>query len=268
MNLTIRRSSDNRYWNGTPGTTTSQWLTSPTNLLVSGTTAWSRVLTTASLQTGVSYTMVATATDGAGLTGTATSGFVYDTTNPTGTVTAPANGANVSGSVTVSSNSADSGGAGVASAVFEYRARCRPARGRRSVRTPRAPTASSWDTSSVADGQYYLHVITTDNAGNTVTSGATAVRVRVDNLAPTGDLTAPSDGVYVKGSSVTVSSNSADVGSGVANATFQRSPAGCRTPGPRSDRRTRRAPYSVTWNTTTLTRRLLRPAGRHDRQRG
>ncbi len=69
----------------------------------------------------MTYTITATATDAVGLTGTATNVFVYDTTNPTGSITAPANSANVSGDVTVSSNSADTGGAGVAWASFEYR---------------------------------------------------------------------------------------------------------------------------------------------------
>ena len=67
------------------------------NLTVTGTTSWNRALTTASLQNGVTYTVVAIATDGVGLTGTDTHAFVYDTTNPTGTITAPTNSANVDG---------------------------------------------------------------------------------------------------------------------------------------------------------------------------
>ena len=117
--FTIKRNSDNRYWNGTAGTTTTQWSsTTAIPLTPTGTTSWNRALTTASLPNGVTYTVVATATDGVGLTGTDTSVFDYDTTNPTGSITAPALSANVRGNaVTVSSNSADTAPGTVASAI-------------------------------------------------------------------------------------------------------------------------------------------------------
>jgi hypothetical protein len=73
----------------------------------------------------------------------------------------------------------------------------------------------------------------------------------VDNTLPTGSITAPSNGAYVKGTTVAVSSNSADSGSGVANATFQRSPAGANTWTTIGSPDTS-SPYGVTWNTTTL----------------
>ncbi len=211
VTLTIRRSSDNRYWNGSVGTGTGQWGTSPTNLTVNGTTAWNRAFTTGSIQSGVTYTVVATATDGVGLTGNDTSVFTYDTAAPSGTVQSPANGANVSGTVNVTSNSADTGGAGVASAVFEYRVATTGAWTTIGTDTS-SPYSVPWDTTSFPEGQYYLHVITTDNAGNTSTSGDTIDRVRVDNTDPTGTITAPANGAFVKGNAVTVSSNSADAG--------------------------------------------------------
>ncbi len=61
--LTIRRNSDNRYWNGSAGTSTSQWSSSVQNLTAGGTNAWYQGFTTASLQNGVTYTIVATAKD-------------------------------------------------------------------------------------------------------------------------------------------------------------------------------------------------------------
>ena len=68
---------------------------------------------------------------------------------------------------------------------------------------------------------------------------------------PTGSLTAPADGAFLRGASVTVSSDSADAGSGVASAEFQRRPAG-GGPWTTIDTDTS-APYSVSWDTTALT---------------
>ena len=172
------------------------------------------------------YDLRVVTTDNAG--GTFTSALVtnvrVDNTNPTGSLTAPASAANVRGNaVTVSSNSAD-GGSGVASADFQRS----PAGG--GVWTSisidnSSPYSIAWDTTAVADGLYDLRVVTTDVAGNSFTS-ALATNVRVDNTNPTGSLTAPASAANVRGNAVTVSSNSADGGSGVASADFQRSPAG------------------------------------------
>ncbi len=249
VTVTIRRSSDSRYWNGSNGTGTGQWSTSVQNLSATGTASWTRAFTTASLQNNVTYTVTATATDGVGLTGTDSKTFVYDTTSPTGTVTAPSNGANVNGSIAVSSNSADSGGAGVESATFEYRV-LTSGPWTTIAADSSSPYSVSWDTTSVTDGQYYLRVTTLDSAGNSVSSGDTAVRVRVDNTNPTGDLTAPANNAFVKGTTVVVSSNSADAGSGVASVAFNRSPAGANTwTTIATDNAT---PFTTNWNTTTL----------------
>jgi len=141
-----------------------------------------------------------------------------DNTAPTGSVTAPSAGANIRGAtVALTSNSADSGGSGVVTVQFE--------------RSPAG--AGTWtnqgatfDTTAVADGLYDLRVVTTDNAGNAFTSGI--VTVRVDNTLPTGSVTSPSAAADVRGS-ITLTSDSADSGSGVATAQFQRSPAGLST---------------------------------------
>ena len=50
-----------------------------------------------------------------------------------------------------------------------------------------------------ADGQYDLRVVTTDFAGNSVTSAP--ITVRVDNTDPTGSITAPADSANVRGTS-------------------------------------------------------------------
>ena len=174
-----------------------------------------------------------------------------DNTNPTGAVTAPAAAANVRGaSVSVTANSAD-GGSGVANALFQ-----RSPAGAGTWTTIGAADTSSpygvtWDTTAVTDGLYDLRVITTDNAGNTFTS-ATIANVRVDNTNPTGSVTAPAAAANVRGASVSVTSNSADGGSGVANALFQRSPAGAGTWTTIGAADTS-SPYGVTWDTTAVT---------------
>ncbi len=138
------------------------------------------------------YQVLARVTDAAGLTLDSTKQTVtIDNTNPTGSLTAPANGAQVSGTVAVSSDSADSG-SGVASAAFERR----PSGGGSwtAIGTDTsAPYSVSWDTTPLGDGDYDLRVLTTDIAGNTFTSATRTVSV--DNHAPTVSITAP--GAYV-----------------------------------------------------------------------
>ena len=97
-----------------------------------------------------------------------------DNTDPTGSVTAPAAGANLRGTVGLASDSADSG-SGVATVQFQ--------------RSPAGAgswtnQAASWNTTLLTDGLYDLRVVTTDNAGGSFTSPA--ITVRVDNTAPTG----------------------------------------------------------------------------------
>ena len=93
-------------------------------------------------------------------------------------------------------------------------------------------------------------MVTTVTAGNTVHVG-TGHRAGGQHAADRERYRAGQRGER-RGSSVTVSSNSADGGSRVANATFQRSPTGANTwttigvPDTVS-------PYAVTWNTTSGT---------------
>ena len=108
-----------------------------------------------------------------------------DNTNPTGSVTAPAAGANVRGTIGLASDSADSG-SGVASTQFQ-----------RSPAGAGAWTsqAASWNTTLQADGQYDLRVVTTDNAGNTLHLGRDHDPRRQHR--PTGSLTAPANGAEI-----------------------------------------------------------------------
>ena len=152
-----------------------------------------------------------------------------DNTLPTGSVTAPSAAANLRATVALTSNSADTG-SGVATVQFQ--------------RSPIGAgtwtnQAASWNTTLQADGQYDLRVVTTDNAGNAFTSGT--VTVRVDNTLPTGSVTAPAGGTEIGVAPVSLTSNSADGGSGVDTVVFQRSPAGAGT----------WTATPATWNTAT-----------------
>ena len=169
-----------------------------------------------------------------------------DNTAPTGAVTAPAAAANVRGSVAVTSNSADAG-SGVASAQFQSSPHSAATWTNVGAADTTSPYSVSWDTTTYTDGLYDLRVITTDNVGNTFTS-ATIASVRVDNTAPTGSITAPAAAANIKGT-FTVTSNSADAGSGVANALFQRSPAGTNTWTNVAAADTT-SPYTASWVTT------------------
>ena len=110
-------------------------------------------------------------TDNAGNSFTsATITVLVDNTNPTGSVTNPVAAADIRGTVVLASNSADVGGSGVDTVQFQ--------------RSPAGAgtwtnQAASWNTTLQADGQYDLRVVTTDFAGNSVTSAA--ITVRVDN---------------------------------------------------------------------------------------
>ena len=126
------------------------------------------------------YDLRVTTTDNAGNASTsATITIRVDNTLPTGSITAPVNGAEIGvPPVTLTSDSADAGGSGVATVVFE--------------RSPAGAgswtaTAANWNTATgpdaVADGSYDLRVTTTDNAGNVFTSAV--ITVLVDHTAPT-----------------------------------------------------------------------------------
>ena len=115
------------------------------------------------------YQVLARVTDRAGHTLDSTKQTVtVDNTNPTGSLTAPADGAQVSGTVAVSSDSADAG-----SGVAERGLPAAPERRRpwtTIANDTTAPYSTNWDTTPLGDGDYDLRVVTTDVAGNSFTS--------------------------------------------------------------------------------------------------
>ena len=106
-----------------------------------------------------------------------------DNTAPTGSITAPAANAFVGGaSVAVSASSADAG-SGVSSAQFQTSPHGASTWTNLGAADATSPYGVTWNTTTYADGQYDLQVVTTDKSGNTFTSAA--VMAEVQNTAPT-----------------------------------------------------------------------------------
>ena len=166
---------------------------------------------TTSLADGL-YDLRATATDNAGNSApSATVANVrVDNTAPSVTMGSP--GANVRGLIALTSTSSDAG-SGVATVTYQY-----SAAGQNTWQS----TSALWDTTTLTDGLYDLHVVVTDNAGNSTVS-ATVANVRIDNTAPTVTVTNP--GANVRGT-VALGSTSSDGGSGISGVVYQYSPAG------------------------------------------
>src|SRR2546423_1226779 len=176
---------------------------------------------------------------------------------------------------TLSRSSAD-GGSGVASAQFQYSPAGAGIWSNIGIADTTSPYSVSWDTTGLSDGLRSEERRAGDEGRSRLTP-AHFTNVRVDNIKPTnslavqsaspsvasvltftndstnptGALTAPSSLANVRGSSVTVSSSSADGGSGVASAQFQRSPAGAGT-WTNIGAADTTSPYSVSWDTTGL----------------
>src|SRR5205085_2448856 len=92
---------------------------------------------------------------------------INDSTPPSVTMTAPANGATVSGAVTVSANASDN----VSVAGVQFLLDGTAVGSEDTV----APYAISWNSASVANGTHTLAARARDGAGNQTTSGAVTV---------------------------------------------------------------------------------------------
>jgi hypothetical protein len=99
-----------------------------------------------------------------------------DTTPPTVSMTAPANGATVSGTVTVSANASDN--VAVANVQFLLDG------ANLGSADSASPYSVSWDTTTASNGSHTLSATATDTSGNSAT--ATAVTVTVSNASSSG----------------------------------------------------------------------------------
>jgi putative lipoic acid-binding regulatory protein len=164
-------------------------------------------------------------------------GSTGDTTPPSVSLTAPANGATVSGTVTVSATAADGGGV----AGVQFRLDGANLGGEDTT----SPYSISWNTTTVGNGSHTLTAVARDAAGNTATASSITVTVQnqaVDTTVPTVSLTAPASGATVSGS-IAVSATASD-NVGVAGVQF-------RLDGANLGAEDTTSPYSISWNTTT-----------------
>jgi chitodextrinase len=164
------------------GVTKVEYLLDGTKIGESTTAPYDYVFDSATQPNG-SYSLTAKAYDAEGNVGTSTAKPVTinntETSAPTVSVTSPSDGATVSGTVTIAADAADN--VGVTKVDFSH--------GTTAIgSSTAAPYTTSWDTTSVADGQYTLTATAFDAAGN---SSASNVTVTVDNPNPEPDTEAP-----------------------------------------------------------------------------
>jgi hypothetical protein len=135
---------------------------------------------------------------------TLTSTSAPDTTAPAINITAPANNATVSGITTVSANASDN--IGVAGVQFMLDGV------NLGTEDTSSPYSISWSSGLTTNGAHTLTAVARDAAGNTTTSSSVNVTVSnvADSTPPTVNLTAPTAGTTVSGSSVALSANAAD----------------------------------------------------------
>jgi len=176
------------------------------------------------------YTLTAIARDNANNTATSNPvNVTVDNTDPTVSVTSPADLDTVTGTVSVAASASDT--SGVVGVQFQVDGVDLGSE------DTTAPYEASWATPS-PDGAYVLTAIARDSANNTATS--TPVTVTVDNTAPTISITNPADLATVSGT-VSVAASASDA-SGVVGVQFVIDSANFGAEDTSS-------PYSVDWDT-------------------
>ena len=153
-------------------------------------------------------------------------------------ISAPAAGGYVSGStVTLSANASD--GEGVQNVEFFV--------DDQPIDTDASsPYSVSWNSTTASEGTHTLTALATDQDGAQSYDSLSFV---VDNTDPTGNLTAPIAGSFLRGT-VALGSDSSDDRSGVASVVFQSSPAGeasWTTIGSDTS-----SPYGASWDTAAV----------------
>ncbi|MGB6496515.1 MAG: Ig-like domain-containing protein, partial [Candidatus Acidiferrum sp.] len=161
------------------GTTTSYGST--TTLNVSLVTAHVVAITGLTASTTYHYRVLSTNSSGVQSTSgdnTFTTSAAVDTTPPTISLTAPANGATASGTVTVSATASDN--VGVASVQFLLDGS--------SLGSPitQTPYSMSWDTTSASNGSHTIGATAKDAAGNVGTATSVTVTVSNSSTPPSG----------------------------------------------------------------------------------
>ncbi len=161
-----------------------------------------------------------------------------DTTLPTVSLAAPANGATVSGAVAVSATASDN--VGVTGVQFRLDG------ANLGAEDTTSPYSINWTTTTTTNGSHTLTAVARDAAGNTTTAASRTVTVSNaapgDTTAPTVALSAPASGATVS-ATVAVSATASD-NVGVVGVQF-------RLDGANLGAEDMTSPYSINWNTTT-----------------
>jgi hypothetical protein len=174
----------------------------------------------------------AVARDAAGNTATAeVTVTVVDTTAPSVTVTSPAGGAKVSGPVTIEASASDD--MAVAGVTFYWNGRVVGSE------ITLAPYRTIVPTTAADNGMVRLTAVARDTSGNTGTSAA--VTITVNNPGPTVAFTGPADMVA---GTVSVTATASD-NVRIVGVRF-------KVDGDNLGAEDTAAPYSVSWNTTTV----------------
>ena len=206
---------------------------------VQATTApYSTTLNTAATANG-SHTLRAVARDEAGNSQTSsavTINVANDVTPPSVSITAPGNGASVVGTINVNATASDN--VGVASVQFQVDG------ANFGAPDTAAPYSVPWTTTTATSGSHTITAVARDAAGNSRTSMAVTVNVANDVTPPSVSITTPANGVTVS-NTITISASASD-NLGVASVQIQIDGANFGAPNTV-------APYSVSWNTTTVT---------------
>jgi Big-like domain-containing protein len=160
-----------------------------------------------------------------------------DTTPPTVRITSPASGAIVSGTITIAADSSDN--VAVAGVQFKYNGI------NIGGEDNFAPYAVTADTTAVPDGTYTLTAVARDLMGNQATSAPVTVTVSNGSSADTTPvaIASPASGATVSGT-ITVTASASDNG-GIAGVQF-------RVDGANRGSEDAAAPYSISWDTTTV----------------
>ena len=185
VQVSIRRSTDSKYWGGTAFDQTSEFF-----LDAAGTTNWTLAFPSSNLVSDTSYTVHSVATDNVANVETSgfTATFSYDTAAPTSLISFPANGASynaVSWTGTVSGTAADTGGSGINTVQVSIRRSTDSkywggtAFDQASEFFLDAAGTTNWTlafppSNLVSDTSYTVHSVATDNAANVETSGPVA----------------------------------------------------------------------------------------------
>src|SRR4051812_19649231 len=160
-----------------------------------------------------------------------------DTTKPTVSMSAPADGSTVSATVALNANASDN----VAVAGVQFLVNGNAVGSEDTA----APYSVNWDSSTVANGSYSITARARDAAGNQATSAAVVVTVSntPDSTPPSIAVTSPLSGGTVSGT-VTLAANASD-NVGVIGVQFfvDGTPTGAEDVS---------APYSVSWNSATV----------------